>query len=158
MSEDLPNIFDESARGSGKSGDKKHHKKKRRPVEGSGEKASDQTPLERSEKGTDEQDVRSMLDRIQKMHEELEEKLDDIDNISTYLPQQLKDILEHPETVDQEYLAKLVKTQEEMEEKVGAILGVVPHSLRERKDEKKEKKRGQKSAKLRARKNWMRME
>ncbi len=45
-----------------------------------------------------------------------------------------------------------------MEQKVEGILGIHPSAILGRKDEKKEKKRGQKSAKLRAKRNWMRME
>lgn len=154
MSDDLPSIFDEA----GRQGDKGSRKKKKnRPVEPAGSTESAMTPLEQSER-TGPETVEQMLDRIRKMQEELEEKLEAIDNKSTYLPQHLRDILDNPETVDQQHLARLVKAREEMEQKVEAATGINPSQLTGKKDEKKEKKRGQKSAKLRSKKNWMRME
>lgn len=155
MSDDLPSIFDEAGR-RGEGGKRK--KKKKKPSESEQQKEGvEMTPLEQSER-TAPESVREMLDKIQKMHEELEEKLETVDNKSIYLPQHLKDILENPETVDQQYLKKMFEKKEEMEQKVVSIIGVHPSAIMGRKEDKKEKKRGQKSAKLRAKKNWMRME
>ena len=155
MSEDLPK---NSSGTPDEAGRAKKLQKKKRPSDLGPGIAGGKTPLQRSEKGAEKGDVRSMLELIQKMHDELEQKVREIHNKSSYLPKNLKDIIEHPENIDELNIAMLARKQEELAEQVGGILGVVPHSLLERKNEKKEKKRGQKGAKARVRQNWLRMD
>ncbi len=155
MAEDLPNMFDEFARHANKPQGKKLGKKKRHVVADS---SANVTPLEKSEKGDNANEMREMLDRIDKMRKDIEGKLSDIENQTSYLPKNLKEILENPETVDEQHVAKLMKSQEELEQKVGGILGGSFSAVTGPKKEKKEKKQGQKSSKIRERKNWLRME
>ena len=101
-------------------------------------------------------DIDSMLKRLHGIQDDIEQKIDQICEVSGKSRQEIKNYLENPDNIPPEQMKRFEKQQKELEDKVYAIFGKGAKKKAIKKKKKKLTKK-RKGKMLGARKKWIPM-